>query len=330
MKRYDFEYHFYIPEVLSAMARSRQIPWYDAKNDLLHWTDKIAQPQNGLMPGLYMDYDHRIAHMDHRGIDVAVLSSAPGAEELPLEVSLPLCRKINDSIYDHMKRYPGRFLGSATLPLHDIDAACDELKRCVTELGFSAWHAHALFLQEGLDEERFFPVFKTAEELNIYVYLHPRCSFYDRLTGFDFPLAGSGLGFTTDTQITVIKMMLRGLFERLPGLKVMIGHLAEGLPFYLERFESRLNAHPSEANKMEHPISYYFKNNILVSTSGNTSAAAFECVKKVCGIDKMFIGTDNPFEEPFLMLDFLEELPLTKTEREMLYYKNAERLLKIS
>lgn len=329
MKKIDFEYHFYIPEVLTAMAKSGQIPRYDKKNDRLYWTETIAQPQNGLMPGLYMDYDQRVAYMEQRGIDAAVLSSAPGAEELPIEVSLPLCKKINDSIYDHMKRYPGRFFGSAALPLHDIDAACDELKRCVTELGFVAWHAHALFLNEGLDEERFFPVFKTAAELGIYVYLHPRCSSYDRLEGFDFPLAGPGLGFTMDTQITVIRMMLKGVFERLPDLKIMLGHLAEGLPFYLERLESRLHSHPSKANKMEHSVSHYFKNNILASTSGNTSAAAFECVKKVMGIERMFIGTDHPFEEPFLMLDFLDELALTKTERELLYYKNAEKLLHI-
>lgn len=329
MKKIDFEYHFYIPEVLAAMAKSGGIPRYDIKNDRLHWTEAISQPQNELMPGLYMDYDHRVAYMDHRRIDAAVLSSAPGAEELPLEVSLPLCQKINDNIYEHIKRYPGRFFGSAALPLHDVSAACEELKRCVLDMGFVAWHAHAMFLKEGLDEERFYPLFQTAAELGIYVYLHPRCSFYDRLTGFDFPLAGSGLGFTTDTQITVIKMMLRGLFERLPNLQIMIGHLAEGLPFYLERLESRLHAHPSKANKMEHPVSHYFHNNILVSTSGNTSAAAFECVKKVMGIEKMFLGTDHPFEEPFLMLDFLDGLPLTKTERELLYFKNAENLLKI-
>ena len=330
MKRIDFEYHFYIPEVLETMSRLNQIPYYDAQNDQLHWTSEVAQPQKGLIPGLYLAYDERVAFMDEQGIDVAVLSSAPAVEELPLEISLPLCKKINDNMYDHIKKYPGRFLGSAVLPLHDIDAACDELKRCVTELGFVAWHAHALFLKDGLDEERFYPVFKTADELGIYVYLHPRCSFHDRLTGFDFPLAGPGLGFTAETQITIIKMILRGWFERLPNLKIMLGHLAEGLPFYLERLESRLNSHPSEAIKMQHPVSHYFENNILASTSGNTSAEAFECVKKVMGIDKMFIGTDNPFEHPGLMVNFLDELPLSKTEREMLYYKNAEKLLKIT
>lgn len=329
MKRIDFEYHFYIPEALEVMARAKEkgiYPWYDPVEKRMHWSEHISEPQAKLLPGLLCDFDDRVAYMDECGIDAAVLSSAPGVDELGSD-SIPLCRSINDNIYEHMKRYPGRFYGSAILPMHDVDAACTELKRCVNELGFVAWHTHSVFLNQGLDEDKFIPLFKLAADLGIYVYVHPRCSFNKRMLGFDFNLPGSGFGFTVDTQITIVRMMLKGIFDQIPDLKVMLGHLAEGFPFYLERMQSRLNLHPVEAIKMEKSVKYYFEHNILASTSGNMSKEAFLLTKNIMGIDRMFIGSDVPFESGSEMLRFLDDIPLTVEEREKLYYKNAEKLL---
>lgn len=328
MKTIDFEFHCYIPESIEALKKQRgTYPWYDEEEDKLYWSAKVTEPQKGLLPGLLKEYDERIAYMDEYGLDTVVLSSAPGVDELG-DDSIALCQKINDNIYDHMKKYPGRFAGSAILPMHDVNAAADELKRCAEELGFSGWHCHSIFLDTGLEDEKYLPLLELAEKLDMYIYLHPRCSTWSRLEGFGFPLPGSGHGFAIETQTTIIKMILLGYLDRYPNLKIMLGHYAEGLPFYLERMTRRLVQHKVDTVKMEKEFISYFKTNIWATSSGNMSPEAFACTKAVMGIDRMLIGTDTSFENAGQMMSFLDNLDLTQEEREKLYYKNGEAFIK--
>lgn len=328
MKKIDFEYHFYHPDAMEAMSKKRgTYPWYDIENDKLYWSEKVTEPQKILLPGLTRNIDEKIEYMDKYGLDLAVISSAPGVDELG-DDSTELCRKTNDYIYEHTQKYPGRFLGTAILPMHDVEAAKAELKRCVEELGFVGWHCHSIFLGTGLDNVKYKPLLKLAEELGIYVYVHPRCSFWHRLEGFDFNLPGSGHGFAIETQTTIIKMILQGFFDEMPDLKIMVGHYCEGLPFYLERMDRRLTQHKVATITMQKRFSDYFKTNVYATTSGNMSPEAFRCCKDVMGIDHMLIGTDTPFENAGEMFAFLEGLDLAEKERAQLYYKNAEQFIK--
>ena len=95
----------------------------------------------------------------------------------------------------------------------------------------------------------------------------------------------------------------------------------------MDRLQSRIHVHPVPAIKMEKDVKYYFENNILTSTSGNTSKEAFMLTKNVIGIDRMVIGSDTPFENGKEMTDFLDNIPLTVEERRKLYYENAEKIL---
>ena len=327
MKRIDFEFHGYLPEVFDVMAKRKDYPYYDPKTDVVFFNPAIEQPHDFLRPNLTREFEDRVAKLDEGGISMAVLSSSPGVEELG-DDAIEMCRKTNNWIYEHTKRFPDRFKGSATLPVMDADAACDELKRCVQELGFVAWHAHACFCNIGADDPRFRPIFKTAEELGVYVYLHPALFYpFERVAGFDFPFAGPALGFTINTQLTLLRLMLDGAFDDMPDLKIMTGHLGEALPFLLERISNRLAFSPSPSVKMQQNVKYYFANNIYVTTSGNCSKDAFECTKNVLGIDHILYGSDYPFEDPREMRDFTDSLSLTTEEREKLYFKNAEKFI---
>ena len=325
MKTIDFEFHCYIPESLEVMSKERGIyPRYLKDSNIIMWTEQIGEEQD-ILDRLLRREEERVAYMDDCGIETAVLSSAPGIDELGAD-SVDLCRKINDDAYLHIQKYPGRFLGSAALPMHDMDAACDELKRCVNELGFVGWHAHSNVMGRWIEDDFFRPLFKCAEELGVYVYLHPRCSRNERFTGFGFNLPGSGLGFTHDAQLAIIKMMISGMFDQMPDLTIILGHLAEGLPFYMDRLQSRLHVHPVETIVMEKEVQYYFQHNIMASTSGNTNQEAFLLTKNVLGIDRMLVASDTPFENGKDMMRFLDHIPLTVEEREKLYHKNAELL----
>lgn len=326
MKRIDFENHFYIPEFIQAISKRSSCPRYNAKEDFLYWSEYVKMPAGKLLEQLELSMERRVARIDEARIDTVVLSSAGGIEELDIETSKELATKTNDAIYAYMKRYPGRFYGSAILPVGDVNAACRELERCVKEYGFVAWHVHSNFGETAPDDPRYLPIFEKAQELGVYVYLHPQMPDLPRMRDLNFPFAGPALGFTVDAQTTILRMICTGMFDKVPELTVMLGHFGEAIPFLLDRIDNRLKFLPAPNITMKKNVKYYFDNNIMVSTSGNTSMAAFECTKQVLGIDRMVIGSDMPYENPNDMIDFLDTVSLTTEEREKLYFRNAEKL----
>ena len=331
MKRIDFENHLYAPDFFYAVAKASRdhYPWYDEKEDYIHWSKYIKMTLSRCKESLLLPMEERLAWLDRAHIDTAVLCCSAGVEQLEGETAKEVAYKTNNYIYEHTKRFPNRFLGSAILPTGDIDASCRELERCVKELGFVAWHVHSNFGDSAPDDPRYLPIFEKAQELGVYVYLHPQMPEHPRMRDLEYGFAGAVLGFTQDTQITLLRMICTGLFDKVPELKMMVGHLGEGLPFLLERIDNRLKDNPTECITMKKGVKEYFRNNILVSTSGNASKEAFECTKQVIGIDRMFIGSDMPYEKPEEMTVFLDSVSLTTEEREKLYFRNAEKLLGI-
>ena len=326
MKRIDFENHFYDQSLIDALTARTEPPYYRRETDLITWSDSITMPQGILLKRL-LDVDGgRLALMDQLGIDCAVLSCSPGAEQLDTDESVRICRATNDALHALTRKYPGRYLGSAILPVKDVPAAMSELERCVRDLGFVAWHTHSNYGATSPDDPRYRPLFKKAAELGVYVYLHPQLANASRVDDCGFPVAGPGLGFTMDTITTLTRMIVGGLFDEIPNLNLMLGHLGEALPFLLERMDNRLKFLPNAKAKNKRDFSYYFHHNIYVTTSGNMSPEAFECTRRVLGQDRILFGSDYPFENAGDMVKFVDQLPLTEEERQALYEDNAKKL----
>lgn len=330
MKLIDFEHHFYDVSTIDAMAQRQGYPRYDRQADLIHWNDKISMPQGMLLSKLLDVGGKRIELMNKTGISTAVISTAQGVEDIDPSESVELAKKVNDAVAELTVKYPGRFLGSAILPSRDIEASLIELERCVKELGFVSWHTHSNYGPNNPEEADYLELFRKASELGVYVYLHPSLPSLDRVADYGFTLAGPAAGFTVDTMLSVLLLIVNGVFDKVPDLKLLLGHLGEAIPFLMERIDNRLNFLPNAKLKNEHKPSYYFNKNILVTTSGNTSKAAFVCTKEVLGIDNILFGSDYPFESAEEMTDYIGGLDLAAGEREKLYYKNAEALLQRS
>jgi predicted TIM-barrel fold metal-dependent hydrolase len=201
------------------------------------------------------------------------------------------------------------------------------LERCVKELGFVAWHTHSDLNGASLEEARFRPLFQKAAELDIYIYLHPALPHIEGIDQYGFTFAGPGAGFTIGTMLTVLKLIVSGLFDEIPGIKLVLGHLGEAIPFLLDRIDNRLNFLPNKMIRNKRLPSDYFRTNIKVTTSGNMSSAAFACTKEVIGIENILFGSDYPFENLGDMTHFVNTLPLTEQERGKLFYQNAQLLL---
>ncbi len=326
MKRIDFEAHYYTQSFLDAASNRSGIPSYDPETRSMYHGGDGLLPIKPIVPELLDLGEERIKRMDEAGIDMAMLSISIGIEQLPAEIGVREAVKNHDLLYEAMKKYPGRFGGCAVLAVADIGASLAELERCGKELGFRCWNAFSNYGDKRLDDEYFFPLLKKAAELGMYVYIHPTFPTAVDLHGYGAGMAGSGFGFALDVATTLIRMIFNGVFDRIPDLKVMIGHLGEGIPFLMQRLDdanSRMGSCGGKARNMKAP-SEYFSSNIWVSTSGNFSKAAFECAKTVFGMDHIVFGTDYPMERMEENITFINSLPLPMTDFEKLYFGNAE------
>lgn len=329
MTKIDLENHFYADCLIEALAERTEPPRITKDRSVIWWTDFIDMQQGRLLDILLDLAEERKQAMERNGITCAVLSSSAGPEQLDTAKSIEVCRGTNDVLYEVTKKYPGQYLGSAILPVNDVDAACAELERCVKDLGFVSWQTHSNYGAHSADEEQYRPIFQKAADLGVYVYLHPQIPNEGRLNNLGFTVAGAGLGFTENTIETLVRLVISGIFDEIPNLKLVLGHLGEAIPFLLERMDNRLFFIPNPNIKCEHTLRYYFEHNIMVTTSGNMSPEAFECTKSVLGIDKICFGSDYPYENVDEMSAFVDGLPLSEEERELVNYKNAVEQLGI-
>ena len=188
----------------------------------------------------------RISEMDAAGIDMQVLSeTAPAVHELDPDKAIPLARRSNDYLHEQISKNPTRFAGFAALPVSDPKAAADELERAVTKLGFKGAMFMGLCKGRFLDEKFFWPIFERAQALDVPVYLHPskpHQAVIDAYFKGHPSLIGPSLGFGNEVLTMALRLVVGGVLDAYPKLKVIIGHLGEGLPFLQWRMDRSLDA----------------------------------------------------------------------------------------
>jgi uncharacterized protein len=255
----------------------------------------------------------RIAAMDEAAIDVQVMSLvAFGLDGLDAAGGTALARDVNDELAAAVKMHPDRLAGFATLAMKDADAAAKELERCVTKLGFAGVMLNGTTDGRFLDDARFLPVFEVAEALKVPVYLHPapppavvREAYFSGLPGnLGFGLSIAGWGWHAETGLHTLRLVVSGLFDRLPGLQLIIGHMGERLPYALARSSGML----SRMGTLKQPVAEYFKTNIHMTTSGYFTLPPLKCALDVVGIERMMFSVDYPFSANTKGRDYLEEI----------------------
>ena len=273
----------------------------------------------------------RIKEMDEAGIDLQVLShGAPATQRLDAGTAVPMARAVNDRLNEVVKAHPGRFEGFAVLPTADPKAAADELERAVTKLGFKGAMIHGLTNNAFLDEKRFWPIFERAAALDVPLYLHPAVphkavvDVYYRDYLEQFPnLMTAAWGFGVETATQGIRLVLSGVFEKYPQLKIILGHLGEGLPFYLWRIDMAL------ARTKTSGFRDTFRRHFWITTSGNFSTPALLCCVMEMGADRILFSVDYPFVPNPPGVKWMETVPLGPEDRAKILHGNARRLLKL-
>lgn len=266
----------------------------------------------------------RLQGMDDTGITMQILSHAPP----PMQLSPAQAQDTNDELGRIVASHPSRFAAFAILPMQDPAAAADELTRTVKTLNFRGAMIHGLTDLSFTDDKRFWPVFECAQALDVPIYLHPANphpavadAYYKGYEG----LAQAGWGFTAETANHAIRLILSGVFDTLPGLKIILGHLGEALPFTLRRCDAALRRNAG----LKRSFIDYFREHFYITTSGNFSTAALVCSLMEISADRILFAVDWPFASNEEATNFMEAAPISPIDRDKILYRNAATLLRI-
>ncbi len=300
----------------------------------------IRSQGGGLNPALVARLadlgEQRLQDMDAAGIDVQVIShTTSGITALSAQESRRLILEANDQLAEAINTHPDRFAGFAALPMSEPEAAVSELERAVRSLGLKGAMINGTASGRFLDDPAFLPVLEQAIELNVPIYIHPaappeavRAAYF---TGFDpavsYCLATSGWGWHSEVAIHALRLILAGVFDRLPDLQIVIGHMGEMLPFMLDRVDKTLTP---LAKNLQLRVPEYFLRNFFITTSGFFSNPPFALALQTIGVEHILFSVDYPYSTNEEGRAFLDHLPLSPEDKEKISHRNAEQLLKLN
>jgi uncharacterized protein len=322
MKLIGIEEHFLTREVRDAWAAPETAE------------DPTIGMHQGNIGRLLEDLDEeRLRLMDETGLDVQVLSlTTPGLQNLDGAASIALAQRTNDLVAAAVARHPERFQGFAALPTPAPLEAPRELERCVRELGLKGAMLCGRTRDKNLDHQDFWPLFERAEQLRVPLFLHPqipqravRDAYYSGFSDpVDLAFSTFGLGWHYEAGIQFVRLVLAGVFDRFPGLQIILGHWGEVVLFYLERL-----AGLDRVARLERPLADCMRQNLYVTASGMFSRGYLERSLEIVGIERILFSTDFPYQyRPGRDAPrFLEGLPLDDETKRLFAHGNWKRLV---
>lgn len=284
-----------------------------------------------------LDLDElRLATMDRTGIELALLSlNAPAVQAiLDRDEAVAVAVKANQRMAKAVKDHPDRYRALAALPMQDPEAAADELKRCVNELGFKGALVNGFTQRDVEDSAIYYDVaeyrdfWAVVSDLDVPFYLHPRMNIPSQSLIYEgHPwLRSAPWGFAVETSTHALRLCGSGLFDDFPNLRIITGHLGEGIPFGLWRIDARMRFSP-RGYRGKRPLGDYFREHFHITTSGNFNDAAFRCTLEMMGADRLYFSADYPFERMEDAANWFDETRVIDDEqRQTIGRENAIKL----
>jgi predicted TIM-barrel fold metal-dependent hydrolase len=278
----------------------------------------------------------RIRAMDEGSVDMQVLSlAAMGKEKLSPADQTAVFRSVDDELAAAVAAHPRRFKAFCTPALKQPQQAVTELERCLKLPGFVGVLLDGTVDGKFLDAPEFMPFLEAVEAAGAPLYIHPAPppepvfkAYYAGLPAdAGFLLSIAGWGWHSETAIHILRLYLAGVFDKLPKLKVIIGHMGEMLPMALARSTAVFSG---VAKKPERSLLETLRDQLHITTSGYFTRPPFECARQVLGLERILYSVDYPFSPNTKGQEFLATLDLTAPEMEALTHGTAEQLLGIT
>jgi len=307
------------------------------------------QDSAGFVPGDYWKelskrlldiHDDRLRQMDANGMAMMILSlNAPAVQAIPSrQKANEIAMRANDFLAEQVSKRPDRFQAFAALPMQDPELASRELERCISQLGFKGALVNGFSQVDTPDNVVYYdaPQFEgfwdTAERLDAPFYLHPRnplASWAQIYDGHPW-LLGPTWAFGQETAVHALRLMASGLFDRHPGLKIILGHMGEGLPYSMWRVDNR-NAWVKvpKSYPAKKPLADYFHANFYLTTSGNFRTQTLIDAMLEVGADRILFSTDWPFENVDHAAHWFDAASISEADRLKIGRTNAVSLFKL-
>ena len=278
----------------------------------------------------------RIDDMNATGIHMQILSvTSPGVQIFDAATGTALARATNDELAAAIAAHPARFAGLAAIAPQDPRAAAAELERGVQKLGLKGAIVNSHTQGEYLDDPKFWDIFAAAEALDVPVYIHPNTPPNDMIKPFMARgLDGAVFGFAVETGLHALRLVVSGVFDKFPGLTVGLGHLGEGLPYWLFRIDfmhgaSVRSGRYASQPKLERKASEYLRENFFYTTSGMAWTPPIRYVQDVMGMDRLLYAMDYPYQFVPEEVNVTDELAISYENLKAFYQTNAERIFKL-
>jgi 2,3-dihydroxybenzoate decarboxylase len=271
--------------------------------------------------------------MDAAGITTQLLlHGSPGVQIFDAAQAAELATLVNDSVAAIARREPRRYAPLATIAPQNPAKAASELERAVRRLGLHGALINSHTKGEYLDDPKFWPIFESAEALGVAIYLHPREPAPAMLQPFlQNSLVGPIWGFAADTGLHALRLIMAGVFDQFPRLQIAVGHLGEGLPFFIDRIDIRYRADGSPSRvKLKKMPSAYLRENFHLTTSGMNWEPSVRQALEVMGPERIQFAADWPFEDATDAAERFRAMPFTPDVRDRIAYLNAQRLWQIA
>ena len=319
------EEHFAIPETVqdSFLPRWFGDYWGELKSRLLDMQER------------------RLREMDANGIELMLPSlNAPAVQAIPDRVhAAEVARRANDFLAEQVAKRPDRFQGLAAIPMQDPDAAARELARCVRELGFVGALVNGFSQVDDpadttyYDLAQYRPFWAEVERLDLPFYLHPRNPLPQHARIYDgHPwLLGPAWAFAQETAVHALRLMASGLFDAHPKLRIILGHLGEGLPYSIWRVDNRNAwAKVPKGYPAKKPLGDYFRENFYITTSGNFRTQTLVDAMLEISADHILFSADWPFENIDHAAKWFDVCTISETDRRKIGRGNALGLFKLN
>jgi 2,3-dihydroxybenzoate decarboxylase len=255
-----------------------------------------------------------------------------------VKLAIAVARQANDALAAEVRKRPDRFAAFAALPMQDPEAAAAELTRCIKELGFVGALVNG-FSQVGTpdnvayyDMAQYRPFWRTVETFDIPFYLHPRNplpSWTRQYEGHSW-LLGPNWAFSAETAVHALRLIGSGLFDEYPRLKIVLGHLGEGIPVQLWRIDGR-NGWMKEPHRYaaKNGVGHYFRNHFHLTTSGNFHTPSLINAMTEMGASRVMFSVDWPFEDVGEGAQWFDQAEISETDRIKVGRANAIELFKL-
>lgn len=322
----DSHFHWWPRSVLEALCRRKGYPRAERTSGggYRYWRREEEPPRFHVGPE-WLDLDRQLERMDALGHRVEVVCSIGPLSvhfcDLPQEEGRDAAMQWNEEMAGAQRRHPGRVWATAAVPLARAETAIEVLEHAIGTLGLVGANVPSSIGDDPhIDAPWLEPFYARAAGLGVALFLHPTDAvFADVLSGYGGALHLT-LGRVIEVSTAAGRLILSGLMERHPQLKVVMSHTGGFLPYQAGRLDKN-----ARAAGLAEPPSVYLKRMYTDTVSPHAPGIRFAL--DYFGADHVMYGSDYPCWNPAAALELLEQSGLTPQQREKVLRENARRVL---